>query len=133
MTFWPALGSYKYPQRPKKALLGALEVLGGPWRSLEGPKGPNLVLTVTTGWSKWVGNIYIMCSGPFRDLYGTPGAPRRTYFVPIPSVSWPHFGKKNWLEYRQVGCPERRNGMPCLYSTITCHMEPCRWTKLPKT
>ena len=58
MTFWPALGSYKYPQRPKKALLGALEVLGGPWRSLEGPKGPKLVPTVTTGWSKWLG-LYI--------------------------------------------------------------------------
>ena len=81
MTFWPALGSYKYPQRPKKALLGALEVLGGPWRSSEGPKGPDLVSTAT-GWSNWVGNIHIMCSGPLRDLYGTPGAPKRARFGP---------------------------------------------------
>ena len=28
-----------------------------------------------TGWSNWVGRIHIMCSGPLRDLYGTPGAP----------------------------------------------------------
>ena len=75
------LGSYKYPQRHTKALLGALEVLGGPWRSSEGPKGPDLVSTAT-GWSNWVGNIHIMCSGLLRDLYGTPGPPKRARFCP---------------------------------------------------
>ena len=53
MTFWPALGSYKYPERPKKALLGALEVLGGPWRSSEGPRAliwSQLPLAGPTGW-----------------------------------------------------------------------------------
>ena len=133
MTFWPALGSYKYPQRPKKALFGAPGVLGGPWRSSEGPKDPDLVSTAT-GWSNWVGNIHIMCSGPLRDIYGTPGAPRRARFGPTPSVSWPNFGsKKNWSEYRQVRCPGRRNGTPCSYSPIMCHLEPSRWIKLPKT
>ena len=88
MTFWPALGSYKYPQRPKKALLGALEVLGGHWRSCEGPKGPHLVLTAT-GWSNWVGNIRIMCSGPLRDFYGTPGAPKKGSFQPQRSSEGP--------------------------------------------
>ena len=35
-----------------------------------------------TGWSNWVGRIHIMCSGPFRDHYGTPGAPKRARFGP---------------------------------------------------
>ena len=104
-----------------------------PWRSSEGPKGPDLVPTAT-GWSNWVGNIHIMFSGPLRDIYGTPGAPRRARFGPTPSVSWPNFGsKKNWSEYRQVRCPGRRNGTPCSYSPIMCHLEPSRWIKLPKT
>ena len=47
--------------------------------SLEGPKGPDLVQTAS-GWSNWVGHIHIMCFGPLRDLYGTPGAPRRARF-----------------------------------------------------
>ena len=47
--------------------------------SLEDPKGPDLVQTVS-GWSNWVGHIHIMCFGPLRDLYGTPGAPKRACF-----------------------------------------------------
>ena len=35
-----------------------------------------------TGWSNWVGRIHIMYSGPFRDHYGTPGAPKRARFGP---------------------------------------------------
>ena len=37
VTFWPTLGPFKYPQRPKKALLWALEVFGrsqGAWFGL---------------------------------------------------------------------------------------------------
>ena len=76
------MGPFRYPQRLKKALLGALEVLRRPQRSSEGPKWPDLVPTAT-GWCNWVGNILTMCSGPFRDLYDTPGAPKRTHFGPI--------------------------------------------------
>ena len=76
MTFWPALGSYKYPERPKKALLGAPEVLGGPWRSSEGPRAliwSQLPLADPSGRA---------VSGLFKDLYGTPGAPKRARFGP---------------------------------------------------
>ena len=52
-----------------------------PWRSSEGPKGPDLVPTAT-GWSDWVNYIHIMCSGPLWDLYGTPGASKRAHFGP---------------------------------------------------
>ena len=50
LTLWPTLGPFRYPQRLKKALLGALEVLGRPQRSSEGPKGPDLVPTATGPW-----------------------------------------------------------------------------------
>ena len=36
------------------------------------PGGPDLGPTAT-GWFNWVGRIHIMCSGPIRDHYGTPG------------------------------------------------------------
>ena len=132
LHFGPLWGHISTPRGPKRPFGGPR----GPRRALEvlkRPQGHILVPTVTD-WSNWVGNIHIMCSGPLRDIYGTPGAPRRARFGPTPSVSWPNFGsKKNWSEYRQVRCPGRRNGTPCSYSPITCHMEPSRWTKLPKT
>ena len=59
-----------------------------PWRSSEGPKGPDLVPTAT-GWSNWVNHIHIMCSGPLWDLYGTPGAPKRAHFGPERPFWWP--------------------------------------------
>ena len=66
MTFWPTMGPLSTHRGPKRPF-GALEVLGGPWMSLEDPKGPDLVPTVS-GWSSWVGHIHIMCFGPLRDL-----------------------------------------------------------------
>ena len=59
-----------------------------PWRSSEGPKGPDLVPTAT-GWSDWVNYIHIMCSGPLWDLYGTPGASKRAHFGPERPFWWP--------------------------------------------
>ena len=46
-----------------------------------GPRGPDLGPSAT-GWSNWVGRIQIMCSGPLRDLYNTPGAHKRAHFGP---------------------------------------------------
>ena len=45
------------PFWPRKALLGAPEVLGQ-------PRGPDLG-QAAIGWSNWVGRIHIMCLGPF--------------------------------------------------------------------
>ena len=136
MWCWPTLGPFKYPQRPKKALFGAHEVLGGPWRSSEGPRWPDLVPTATS-WSNWVGHTYIMCSGPLRDLFDTPGTPKRAQFWPKRPFWEPPYSSESpiWgpifvlLEYRQVGCSERRNGMPCAYSTDTADVEPSSWRK----
>ena len=72
--FLPSLGPLKYSQRHGRPFRG-------PWRSSEGPKGPDLVPTAT-GWSNWVNHIHIMCSGPLWDLYGTPVAPKRAHFGP---------------------------------------------------
>ena len=69
---WVHLSTHRGPKRP----------LWGPWRSSEGPKGPDSVPTVT-GWSNWVGNIHIMCPGPKEDLYGTSGVPKRAHFGPV--------------------------------------------------
>ena len=49
-----------------------------------------------TGWSNWVGRIHIMCSGPFRDHYGTPGAPKRARFGPE---------RPFWEPWRSLGSP----------------------------
>ena len=43
--------------------------------------------------------------------------PKRPRFGPILGPN------KIWLNYRQMGCPERCNGMPCSYSTDTAHLE----------
>ena len=69
-------GAILVPKEAQKGPLEAHEVLGGPGRSWEDPKWPDLVPTVI-GWSSWVGHIYIMCSGLLRDLFGTPGTPKR--------------------------------------------------------
>ena len=69
-------GAILVPKEAQKGPLEAHKVLGGPLRSWEGPKWPDLVPTVTC-WSNWVGHIYIMCSGLLRDLFGTPGTPKR--------------------------------------------------------
>ena len=74
-------GAILVPKEAQKGPLEAHEVLGGPLRSWEGPKWPDLVPTVTC-WSNWVGHIYIMCSGLLRDLFGTPGTPKRGLIWP---------------------------------------------------
>ena len=72
---------YGTPGAPKRAHFGPERPFWGPRRSLGSPGGPNLVPSAT-GWSNWVGRIHIMCSGPLRDHYGTPGAPKRAHFGP---------------------------------------------------
>ena len=63
---------------PKRAHFGPERPFWGPWAALGGPDlGPS-----ATGWSNWVGRIQIMCSGPLRDLYSTPGAHKRAYVGP---------------------------------------------------
>ena len=67
-------------------MLGVIHVLRnqfwGHGRSDPGqPSGSDLV-RAATGWSNLVGRIQIMCSGPLRDHYGTPGAPKRARFGP---------------------------------------------------
>jgi len=100
MWCWPTLGPFKYPQRPKKALFGAHEVLGGPWRSSEGPRWPDLIPTATS-WSNWVGHTYIMCSGPLRDLFDTPGTPKRVQFRPFRAPQGPR--RVPFLFCRNIG------------------------------
>ena len=75
---------------PQNTLLGALEVLGR-------PRGPVFCPTAT-GWSSWVSRIHTMCLGPFRDLYGTPGAPKRVRFRPETPFWGPRrsFGSPQW-------------------------------------
>merc|ERR1711989_93581 len=51
----------------------------GPFWGPGQPRGPDLGPSAT-GWSNWVGHIHIMCSGPIRDHYGTPGAPKKAPF-----------------------------------------------------
>ena len=145
------------------------------------PGGPNLGPTAK-GCANWVGRIHIMCSGLLRDLYSTPGAPKRAHFWPrspfwgprralgspggpdlgptatgwsnwvghmagmLNELNWTYWASKGpkwaiwpqllqfcgpilgrilfWAKYRHVGCPERRNGTPCSYSTISVHLEP---------
>ena len=78
------LGSFKYPQKHKKALLGALEVIGRLAR-------PDLVPT-TTCWSNRVGQI---CFRPLRDLYDSPGPgvlgapfPETRGIPDLPNLTW---------------------------------------------
>merc|ERR1712055_405941 len=47
--------------------------------SSKGPGGPTFGPTAT-GRSVWLSRIHIMCSSLFKDLYGTPGAPKGAPF-----------------------------------------------------
>ena len=88
--------------RPQNTLLGALEVLGR-------PRGPVFCPTAT-GWSSWVSRIHTMCLGPFRDLYGTPGAPKRVRFCPETPFWGPRrsFGSPQW-PFRGPKRPKGKN------------------------
>ena len=97
---WHSQGPQKGPFWPRKTLLGAPEVLGQ-------PRGPDLIPNAT-GWSNWVGRIHIMCSGPFRDHYGTPGAPKRAVLAQIgpfgdPGGPWAAPGGLIWAQVPLVG------------------------------
>ena len=81
MCLGPLRDLYGTPRAPKRARFGLERPFWGPRRSLGSPGGPNLGPSAT-GWSNWVGRIHIMCSGPLRDHYGTPGAPKRARFGP---------------------------------------------------
>ena len=78
----------KYPGwlRPRGALFSLQALLGapgGPYRSLKWARVLDIYAVhpggLTAGiWSQiWVDHINIKYSGPFRDLYGPPGAPKR--------------------------------------------------------
>ena len=81
MCLGPLRDLYGTSRAPKRARFGPDRPFWGPRRSLGSPGGPNLGPSAT-GWSNWVGRIHIMCSGPLRDHYGTPGAPKRAHFGP---------------------------------------------------
>ena len=74
----PLTRPLRHSQGPQK---GPFWPFWGPRRSLGSPGGPDLGPSAT-GWSNWVGRIHIMCLGPLRDLYSTPGAPKRARFGP---------------------------------------------------
>ena len=85
-TGWAAsIPCARSPQETTKALLGPVfgpeSHFWWPWRFSGSPGGPDLGPSAT-GWSNWVGRIQIMCSGPLRDLYNTPGAHKRAHFGP---------------------------------------------------
>ena len=88
----PLTRPLRHSQGPQK---GPFWPFWGPRRSLGSPGGPDLGPSAT-GWSNWVGRIHIMCSGPFRDHYGTPGAPKRARFGP---------DRPFWGPRRSLGSP----------------------------
>ena len=109
---------------PKGPILAQKGPFGGPGQ----PRGPDLGPSAT-GWSNWVGRIHIMCSGPIRDHYGTPGAPKRVRFGPDrpfwePRRSWgspgaPNLGPSatgwfNWMGCIHIMCSDPLRD---LYST----------------
>ena len=109
MTFWPALGSYKYPKRPKKALLGAPEVLGGPWRSSEGPRAliwSQLPLAGPTGWV-----TPISCAlAPYGTATVLLGPPKGLVLGPNGSFGGPRGprraqGGQIWSQLPPIGPP----------------------------
>jgi len=88
---------------PKGPILAQKGPFGGPGQ----PRGPDLGPSAT-GWSNWVGRIHIMCSGPFRDHYGTPGAPKRAVLAQIgpfggPGGPWAAPGGLIWAQVPLVG------------------------------
>ena len=91
MCSGPLKDLYSTPGAPKRARFGPESPFWGPRRSLGSHGGPNLGPSAT-GWSNWVSRIHIMCLGPLRDLYSTPGAPKRARFGPKCSILWPHYG-----------------------------------------
>merc|ERR1711917_210570 len=69
--------------------------------------GPDLGPSAT-GWSNWVGRIHIKCSGPLRDHYGTPGAPKRAVLAQkgpfgSPGGPWAAPGGLIWAQVPLVG------------------------------
>ena len=86
----PLTRPLRHSQGPQK---GPFWPFWGPRRSLGSPGGPDLGPSAT-GWSNWVGRIHIMCSGPFRDHYGTPGAPKRAVLAQIGPFGGP--GGPRW-------------------------------------
>ena len=105
MCSGPLRDHYGTPGAPKRARFGPERPLWEPRRALGSPGGPNLGPSAT-GWSNWVGCIHIMCSGPLRDLYSTPGAPKRARFGPERPL---------WEPRRALGSP----GGPDLGPTAT--------------
>jgi len=79
MCLGPYTNLYGTPGAPKRSRLGLERPFWGPQRSLEGPGGPNFGPNAT-GLSVWLSRIPIMCSNLFKDLYGTPGAPKGATF-----------------------------------------------------
>ena len=116
----------KGPIWPQETLLGSPEALGHP----QGARfGPNCCQLVQLGWTHGYHTLWPDV-GPFFSGQGPQKAP----FDPIPLVLWPHVGSQHFFpEYRQVGCPERRNGMPWSYSIVSAHIEPSSRRKEPKT
>ena len=70
---------FRGPKRPKgkdSGFLGPFWPPRWPWDGRDGSTGTQNTSTQCA----WVVRIHIMCLGPLRDLYGTPGAPKRGRF-----------------------------------------------------
>merc|ERR1711989_42612 len=120
------------PERPLwEPRIGPDRPFWGPRRSLGSPGGPNLGPSAT-GWSNWVGRIHIMCSGPFRDHYGTPGAPKRAVLAQIgpfggPGDPWAAPGGLIWAQVPLVGSTGWAASISCAptpYETSTALLGP---------
>ena len=80
-SFGATLGPFGYlilgfgPQNGSKA---NIIVFWAPFGLVSGLTG----IQNTSTQCAWVGRINIMCLGPLRDLFGTPGAPKRAHFGP---------------------------------------------------
>merc|ERR1711911_466868 len=101
----PLTDLYGTPRAPKRARLGLERSFWGPRRASESPGGPVFGPTVT-GWSNRMTRIHIMCLGPYTDLSGTPGAPKRARL----GLEMPFWGPRRASE-----CP----GGPVFGPTVT--------------
>ena len=75
------LGLLWAPRGPKRACFGPKMHFWGPWRSWEGPRGPDSVPTAAN-WSDWIGVMVTTHFGLVLDLLWAPRAPKRACFGP---------------------------------------------------
>ena len=77
--FGLVLGLLWAPRGPKRARFGPKCPFWGPWRSLEGPRGPDLAPTAVN-WSDWVEVMVISHFGLVSSLFLSARGPKRAHF-----------------------------------------------------